>query len=166
MKYAKSSKGYYIPKDGSAPEPKVVGMATDNTPDPLAQFSQAAQGAKAVSFTEAGFKKGYSYGDKDLYIPTNFGAGASQTVNIDGADYTIAFAKDKNADNYNAVLVDKSGNVRPGNPRDQVANSVLANFQNLNASKMANALYNFGITKTTSQGQNWSGPMTAVQGTM
>lgn len=155
MKYAKSSKGYYVPKGGAEGEPV----------DPLSQYSQNAKGSQMVSFTEAGFKKGYSFGDRELYIPTGFGQGASQIVNVGGTDYTIGFTKDKNADRYSAVLVDKAGNVRQGDPStDQVANEVLANFQNLNSNQMANALYNFGTTKTTAPGQKYRGSMSAVEG--
>jgi hypothetical protein len=154
MKYAKSSKGYYVPKGGAEGEPG----------DPLSQFSKGAMGGQMMSFTEAGFRKG-TYGDREFFHPVGFGQGASQVVNIGGTDYTIGFTKDKNADNYSAVLVDKTGNVRQGDPNtDQVANEVLANFQNLNPSQMATALYKFGTSQTTGSTQKWGGAMQAVEG--
>lgn len=172
--YGKSKKGYFKAKDPNQPamagEPANAAAAAgvDNTapvePDPLAQFASQGDG-KSMSFTQAGFKRGYSSGGKDLYVPNKFGEGGSQIVNVDGQDYTIAFTKDKTGDKYNAVLVDAAGNVRSGSTRDQAINDMLSNFQNLSGSQVARSLYEFGISKTSTPAQgSYRGAMGAVQG--
>lgn len=166
MKYAKSSKGYYVPKGAkSTDQGQPTGQQASQTPDtdPLEQFASTGQG-KTSSFGQAGFKRAGSYGDKDLFAPTSFGQGASQVVNVDGQDYTIGFLKNKQGDSYSAVLVDRSGNVRAGSTKDQAINDMLSNFQNLNGSQMSRALYDFGITQTTSPTQRFN-QMAPVEGT-
>lgn len=173
--YGKSKKGYFKAKDPNQPamagEPVNAAAAAgvDNTTpqtesDPLEQFASQGDG-KAMSFTQAGFSRGKSFGGKDLYVPNRFGEGGSQIINVDGQDYTMAFTKDKTGDKYSAVLVDAAGNVRSGSTRDQAINDMLSNFQNLNGSQVARSLYEFGISKTSTPAQGgYRGAMGAVQG--
>ena len=165
MKYGKSDKGYFVAKkkDGGVPATADAASANPTQVDPLEQFTTAGEG-KASSFTQAGFKRQYSFGDKELYAPNKFGEGGSQIVNVDGKDFTIGFLKDKTGDMYNAVLVDQAGNVRQGSTRDQAINEMLSNFQNLNGSQVARSLYNFGISKTTAPNQRYGGSQQVVEG--
>jgi len=170
MKYGKSDKGYFVAKgkEGNVPASAAAAATDAANPnptqvDPLEQFATSGQG-KASSFTQAGFKRQYSYGDKELYAPNNFGEGGAQIVNVDGKDFTIGFLKDKTGDRYSAVLVDQAGNVRPGSTRDQAINEMLSNFQNLSGSQVARSLYDFGIAKTTSSRQKWAGERQVTEG--
>lgn len=170
MMYGKSEKGYFKAKNnpGQPSQPataeEATGMTTPKEGDPLEQYATSGQG-KAMSFTQAGFSRGKSWGGKDLYVPNNFGEGGAQIINVDGKDYTMAFTKDKTGDNYSAVLVDAAGNVRQGSTRDQAINEMLSNFQNLNGSQVARSLYEFGISKTSTPAQGkYRGATQATQG--
>ena len=166
MKYGKSDKGYFVAngKDGNVPTSAAAAANTTPTQvDPLEQFATAGEG-KAVSFTQAGFKRQYNFGDKELYAPNKFGEGGSQIVNVDGKDFTIGFLKDKTGDRYSAVLIDQDGQVRPGSTRDQAVNEMLSNFQNLSGSQVARSLYDFGISKRTAPNQNWAGERQVTEG--